>query len=46
MQDNAKTGTEYQLQHRIRRIVEGVFMLGAALIGLWLLAAVATFLFK
>jgi hypothetical protein len=46
MQSNANTRPEQQLQNRIRRITEGVLMLGGALIGLWLLAAVAIFLFR
>jgi len=45
MQGNTKAGSEYQLQNRVRRIVEGALMLGAAIVGIWLLAAVATFIF-
>ena len=46
MQSNADTRSENQMPSRIRRITEGVLMLGAALVGLWLLAAMATFLFR
>ena len=46
MQSNAETRPEHQMPSRIRRIAEGVLMLGAALVGLWLLAAMATFLLR
>lgn len=46
MQSNADTRPEHQMPGRIRRIAEGALMLGAALVGLWLLAAMATFFFK
>ncbi|MFC1826516.1 hypothetical protein ACFLZQ_01105 [Thermodesulfobacteriota bacterium] len=37
MKSNVNISPEHQLQDRISRIAEGVLMLGAALIGLWLL---------
>jgi len=46
MQNSADTQPENQMPSRIRRITEGVLMLGGALIGIWLLAAMATFFFK
>ena len=46
MESNVNASQENQLQDRVSRIVEGVLMLGGALIGLWLLGVLLYFFLK
>lgn len=46
MESNVNASPENQLQDRVSRIVEGVLMLGGALIGLWLLGVLLYFFLK
>ena len=46
MESNVNASQENQLQERVSRIVEGVLMLGGALIGLWLLGVLLYFFLK
>ena len=41
MQSNVNTRPEGQMQDRIRRIAEGVLLVGGTVVGIWLLAAIA-----